>query len=259
VAVSMHQKGARLGPVMAFLVATPATSLTALLVSYSLLGIQFTAYLFFSVILIGLVIGFIGNSIKFKAGAFACPRGEKATDPVCGMSVDIIKGIKTQHGGSTYYFCCTHCKQKFQDSPEEYIGKSYSYLTHRMKHVFRYAFVDMVREIGPELLLGLALAALVGGLTPVGEFVGEYFGGGLGYAFSLVFGMMMYICSTASVPLVHAFIEQGMNIGAGMVMLIVGPVTSWGTILVLKKEFGENKLNRNMNVARDAYESVKEM
>jgi len=48
----------------------------------------------------------------------------------------------------------------------------------------------------------------------------------------------MYICSTASVPLVHAFISQGMNIGAGMVLLIVGPVTSWGTILVLRKEFG---------------------
>ena len=125
-----------------------------------------------------------------------------------------------------------------EGNPEEFLGKASNQLTHRMKHVFKYAFVDMVREIGPELLLGLALAALVGALTPVGEFVGEYFGGGLGYAFSLVFGMMMYICSTASVPLVHAFISQGMNIGAGMVMLIVGPVTSWGTILVLRKEFG---------------------
>ncbi|MCJ7763648.1 MAG: permease, partial [Dehalococcoidales bacterium] len=45
VAVSLHQKGARLGPVLAFLVATPATSITALLVSYSLLGIKFTAFL----------------------------------------------------------------------------------------------------------------------------------------------------------------------------------------------------------------------
>ena len=31
---------------------------------------------------------------------------------------------------------------------------------------------------------------------------------------------------------------QGMNIGAGMVLLPVGPITSWGTILVLRKEFG---------------------
>ena len=53
---------------------------------------------------------------------------------------------------------------------------------------------------------------------------------------------MMYICTTASVPLVHALISQGMNIGAGMVLLIVGPVTSWGTILVLRKEFGSKVL-----------------
>jgi uncharacterized membrane protein YraQ (UPF0718 family) len=52
----------------------------------------------------------------------------------------------------------------------------------------------------------------------------------------------MYICSTASVPLVHAFVSQGMNIGAGMVLLLVGPITSWATILVLRKEFGGRTL-----------------
>ena len=76
----------------------------------------------------------------------------------------------------------------------------------------------------------------------MGKFVGDYFSGHFGYLFSLVFGVMMYICSTASVPLVHAFILKGMNIGAGMVLLPVGPVTSWGTILVLRKEFGGKTL-----------------
>jgi len=33
-----------------------------------------------------------------------------------------------------------------------------------------------------------------------------------------------------------------MNIGAGMVLLIAGPVTSWGTMLVLRKEFGGKTL-----------------
>lgn len=106
----------------------------------------------------------------------------------------------------------------------------------------KYAFVDMVKEIGPELLLGLALAALVAAIAPVGKFIGDYFSGGLGYLFSLGFGLVMYICATASVPLVHAFISQGMNIGAGMVLLMVGPITSWGTILVLRKQFGNKTL-----------------
>jgi len=238
VAVSLRQKGARLGPVLAFLVATPATSITALLVSYALLGIKFTAFIFFAVIVMGLLMGLVGNLMKAGNGAFVSQSERLAIDPVCGMNVEICTTTKTEYRGENYYFCCPHCQQIFENSPQEYLGAYSKDFAHRLKHVVKYAFVDMVKEIGPEMLLGLVLAALVAAITPVGKFVGDYFGGGLGYTFSLVFGLVMYICSTASVPLVHAFISQGMNIGAGMVLLLVGPITSWGTILVLRKEFG---------------------
>jgi uncharacterized membrane protein YraQ (UPF0718 family) len=236
VAVSLRQKGARLGPVMAFLVATPATSVTALLVTYGLLGLKFTVFIFFAVIVMGLVMGLVGNKVEGKAKVFP-HREQQALDPVCGMNVEAGKATKTEYGGETYYFCCSHCQQTFEASPDKYLGGSRQ-VAHRMKHVFRYAFVDMVKEIGPELLLGLALAALVVAVTPVGNFVGAHFGGALGYIFSLGFALIMYICSTASVPLVHAFVSQGMNIGAGMLLLLAGPITSWGTILVLRKQFG---------------------
>ena len=236
VAVSLHRKGARLGPVLAFLVATPATSITALLVAYRLMGLRFTIFIFFAVIVMGLIMGLVGNLMTVKPKVLA-PQEQQALDPVCGMTVEAGNAPEVEYGGETYYFCCSHCRQAFEGSPEEYLGGSRQ-VAHRVKHVFRYAFVDMVKDIGPELLLGLALAALVAAVAPVGEFVGAHFGGGLGYLFSLGFGLIMYICSTASVPLVHAFVSQGMNIGAGMVLLLVGPITSWGTMLVLRKEFG---------------------
>ena len=237
VAVSLHQKGARLGPVLAFLVATPATSITALLVTYGLLGLNFTIFIFFAVIAMGLVMGLVGNMVK---GITKAPVSsvQQAIDPVCGTSVEAGKAAKAEYSGEMYYFCCSHCQKAFEDTPDKYTGAYSRNIAHRIKHVFKYAFVDMVKEIGPELLLGLALAALVATIAPVGTFVGAYLSGGLGYLFSLGFGLVMYICSTASVPLVHAFVSQGMNIGAGMVLLLVGPITSWGTILVLRKEFG---------------------
>jgi len=242
VAVSFYKKGAKLGPVLAFLVATPATSITALLVTYRLLGPAFTIFLFFSVILIGLVIGAIGNLIKFAPKSLTAPfyrqEASLAKDPVCEMSVDMSKGPKTKYEGKNYYFCSPHCQGTFEKEPDKYVVDKYLNIRERMSSVLRYAFVDMVEEIGAELLLGLTLAALVAAVTPVGKFVGDYLSGGLGYLFSLVFGLIMYICSTASVPLVDAFLNQGMNIGAGMVLLLVGPVTSYGTILVLRKEFG---------------------
>lgn len=249
VAVSMHRKGAGLGPVLAFLVATPATSLSALIVSLALLGWTFTLYLFFAVIVMGMVIGLIGNYLHFasaSSGTVACPYKKAfARDPVCGMQVDQCGGIKTEFRGRDYYFCSRHCLAAFEKGPEQYsepTGEN-SELGRRVKSVFRYAFWEMPRDMGLEILIGLALAALVASVAPIGEFVGDYFAGGLAYPFSLVFGLIMYICSTASVPLVDAFLSQGMNKGAAMVLLMVGPVTSLGTILVLKKEFGARMLS----------------
>ena len=168
---------------------------------------------------------------------------ELATDPVCGMTVSTGKSIETKYKGKSYYFCSPICQETFAREAEKYVAGEYiKGLKERVGSVFMYAFVDMPKRIGLELLLGLALAALVTTITPIGKFVGDYFSGGLGYLFSLGFGLVMYICATASVPLAAAFISQGMNIGAGMVLLIVGPITSLGTVLVVRKEFGNKTL-----------------
>lgn len=200
IAVSFYKKGSKLGPVLAFLVATPATSVSALIVTYKLLGLKFAIFIFFSVILMGMLIGLIGNRLTFV------PRQiEKETCPHCAE--------ETPH---------TH-KRSF---------------LKRMQSVLKFAFWDMAKEIGPETLLGIVLAAIVATFVPIGLWIRHNLQGFLGYLFALVFGLLMYICSTATVPLVDAFIKQGLSQGAGMTLLLVGPITSYGTILVLKKEFG---------------------
>lgn len=235
VAISFFKKGARLGPVLAFLVATPATSATAILVTYRLLGLNFTLFLSLSVILIGLTLGLMGNLFRLSPG----PHLLHEEDPVCGMCVDREKGLSTEYENKTYYFCSSHCKKTFLKKPEKYLErKDRKSISERIRSVFKFGFWDLLKEIGPELALGLVLAALIMVITPVGRLIGNYLSGGFGYLFALPFGLAMYICSTASVPLVHAFLTQGMNIGAGLVLLIVGPVTSFGTILIVRKEFG---------------------
>jgi len=200
VALSFYKKGSKLGPILAFLVATPATSVSALLVTYRLLGLKFAVFIAFAVILMGMLIGIIGNTFFFK------PR--KSKDEVCQHCKD----------GD----CDTHKKTFLQ----------------RVKAVFKFAFWDMPREIGRELLLGIVLAAVVATVAPIGAWIKNNLGGWFGYVFALGFGLAMYICATATMPLVDALIKQGLNIGGGMVLLLAGPITSYGTILVLKKEFG---------------------
>ncbi len=47
-----------------------------------------------------------------------------ATDPVCGMKVDIgARGPNFDHRGETYYFCSAGCRTKFAADPERYLTK----------------------------------------------------------------------------------------------------------------------------------------
>jgi len=204
IAISFYKKGAKLGPVLAFLVATPATSVSALLVAYSVLGPVFAVYIFFAVIIMGVVIGLAGNMLNVEP-----------------------KNI----GGD---IACPHCKTDPAHA-HLHIKKPVSV---RILAALKYACIDLPREIGPELFLGLVLAAIVATFLPIGHIIKMYLGGWFGYVFSVIFGIITYICSTASVPLIDSLIKQGMNSGAGMTLLLIGPVTSYGTILVLAKEYG---------------------
>ncbi len=201
VAVSFYKRGARLGPVLAFLVATPATSITALLVTYRLLGIKFTIYIFFAAIVMGISMGLIGNLLTVPTN--------KVKEEICPECGEPKRGHQHAHS--------------FAD---------------KIKSVLIYSFWEMPREMGREIFIGLALAALIVSFAPVEMLISSYLGGAFGYVFALPFAVIMYICSTATVPLVHAFVTSGMNIGAGMLLLLVGPITSFGTLLVVKKEFG---------------------
>ncbi|MBS4015614.1 MAG: permease [Candidatus Latescibacteria bacterium] len=201
-AVAFYKKGIKLGPILAFLVATPATSISAPLVTYRLFGITFTIYIFAAVIVMGLLIGMIGNLIIYK------PKSEPAEEN------------------------CPHCRQS-----EDKCG-CHSGTGNRIKSILKFAFIDMPKEIGLLTLVGILLAAIVSTFTPIGVFIRQFLSGGFSYVFALIFGIVMYFCSTSSPPFVHAMIKQGMPAGAGMVLLLIGPITSYATILVVSKKFG---------------------
>ena len=49
---------------------------------------------------------------------------DMATDPVCGMKVDIgARGPSFEHRGETYWFCSQGCRTKFAGDPERYLTK----------------------------------------------------------------------------------------------------------------------------------------
>ncbi len=204
IAVSLRRKGANLGPVLAFLIATPATSVSALAVTYGVMGFTFAAYIFAAVILMGLGAGFMGNWLLSASPEPPIQNGE-CREGCCGRN-SMLAAPSGQ--------------------------------TSKLRGVMRYAFVTMPKDIGLELVAGLLLAAAVSTVTPLQHLIHSYLAGWKGYGFSVVFGILTYLCSTASVPFVDSLIKQGLASGAGMTLLLIGPVTSYGTLFVLKKQFG---------------------
>jgi xanthine dehydrogenase accessory factor len=53
----------------------------------------------------------------------AAARHTKAVDPVCHMEVDIATAKHSAEvGGTTYYFCCAHCRSSFVKEPARYLA-----------------------------------------------------------------------------------------------------------------------------------------
>jgi YHS domain-containing protein len=51
--------------------------------------------------------------------------GDKAVDPVCGMTVTKATAAATfDYKGTTYYFCSKGCKDAFAKEPEKYLAKT---------------------------------------------------------------------------------------------------------------------------------------
>ena len=108
----------------------------------------------------------------------------------------------------------------------------------RLWRVLRYAYVDMLQDIGPRLVVGLLLAALINVAVPDEFFL--TFGSQplLQMLAVLVLAVPMYICSTGSIPVAAALIMKGVSPGAALVMLMAGPAVNLGSILVVKKAMG---------------------
>ncbi|HUU59279.1 MAG TPA: SO_0444 family Cu/Zn efflux transporter [Phycisphaerae bacterium] len=108
----------------------------------------------------------------------------------------------------------------------------------RLRRVLRYAFGDLPQDIGPSLLGGLLIAALITAVLP-SDFLAPVLGGGLlAMVLMMLVGIPVYVCATASVPVAAALIAKGVSPGAALVFLMTGPATNAATIATIWRVMG---------------------
>ena len=109
---------------------------------------------------------------------------------------------------------------------------------NRIWRVFKYAYYDMLCDIGLRLLIGLVVAALIHVAVPDEFFLSFGSQPILQMLVILVIAVPMYICSTGSIPVAAVLIMKGLSPGAALVMLMAGPAVNLASILVVHKSMG---------------------
>lgn len=102
----------------------------------------------------------------------------------------------------------------------------------------KYAYVEMMEDIGKWLVGGLIVAGLITVLVPDGWFTvfqGNTFASML---LVLVIAMPMYICATGSIPIAVALMMKGLTPGAALVLLMAGPACNFASMIVVRKVLG---------------------
>ena len=109
---------------------------------------------------------------------------------------------------------------------------------NRIWGVLKYAYYDMIRDIGLRLLIGLVVAALIQVAVPDEFFLSFGSQPLVQMLVILAIAVPMYIFSTGSIPVAAALMMKGLSPGAALVMLMAGPAVNLASILVVHKAMG---------------------
>lgn len=201
-AMSLRRDGASKGATIAFLIATPQTGVDSIIATYSIMGLPFALLRPTAAAFTALLGGFLGIKLT----------DEKDEKP----AKEPLQAEKTREE-----------KMSFGE---------------KVKCAIRYAFVDMMQDIGRWLVVGLVVAGLITVFVPDSFF--EIFAQSslLSMLFVLLLSIPMYLCATGSIPIAVALMLKGLSPGTALVLLMAGPAVNAASILIVSKVMGRRTL-----------------
>lgn len=186
------QQGASTTAAIAFLIATPELGIDAILLSFPLLGAEFTVLRVvaaaFTALVVALIMGRLVRRSSRGLPLFAPP---------------VTAALSTRE---------------------------------KLTRAVRSGFGEVVDHTAPWILVGLVVAAI---LQPVltGSWLTRMPPGLDVLVFAAV-GLPLYICASASTPLVAVLVAAGVSPGAGLALLLTGPATNVTTLGILTRMHG---------------------
>ncbi len=106
----------------------------------------------------------------------------------------------------------------------------------------KYAYVELLNDISKSFIIGVLIAGMITFFIPSDLTVWLGDNRFLSMLVMLVAGIPMYVCATSSTPIAAALILKGLNPGAALVFLLVGPATNAATMNMVRGLFGTRTL-----------------
>ena len=220
VATSLRRSGASKGATTSFLISTPETGLDSIGITYALLDPIMTV---------------------------ARPLGAFATAVFTGSVVNIFVRRGWDSGSETppaETEVLAHDDDHGHDHSAVYtpggVGK------RSLKEVARdsmsYAFGPLLDDLTVWLVIGLLVSGLIAILVPDDFFGSVIPAGFVSSILMLLIGTPMYICAAAATPVAATLIAKGLDPGAALVLLLVGPATNATTIAIIARLLGRRVL-----------------
>lgn len=270
-AMSLRKEGASKGAVVSFLIATPQTGVDSIVATYSLMGLPFAIIrpivALFTALFGGQLVNQVvkcdnegsANGEYDSAEDHCCCHHEesKHEDEHCCCHHEEPKHDEEHccchHEEPKHeeeHCCCHHEEPKHEDEhccchhEESHCcchnesDKEKKGFFQKMGVALRYAFVDMIDDIGKWLVIGIVIAAIITVAVPDDWFAIFKDNTWLSIILVLAISIPMYVCATGSIPIAVALMLKGLTPGAGLVLLMAGPAANMASILIIRHRLG---------------------
>ena len=207
---SIHKQGASRGASISFLVSTPETGADSVAMTYAMMGWPLAVIrpvvAIVTAFLAGMLENRFGSKDDIKEQSSCCARKNGTTESKDVDSVQVPNIIQ------------------------------------KLLEGWKYAYVDLMKDISKNLLIGFFLGGLISSFIDV-HFLEKYFSGSLlGMVGMVIFAIPLYICAAASTPVAAVFMMKGMSAGTALVFLMAGPATNIASLSVLSHIFGKRSI-----------------
>lgn len=202
-ALYLRKQKASQGATLSFLISTPQTGVDSIIATYGMMGPIFAVFRPVAAFIMGIVGGVASNLL------------------VRDQELEKTREDNTFH--------CSSCEINI---PHEHS------LWQKLVSGARYAFLEFLDDISPQLLFGVILAGIISFAIPDNFFL-KYGGEGIaGMLLMMVFAIPLYVCATASIPIAVSLLLKGLSPGAAFVFLVAGPATNAATIALIARALG---------------------